>query len=150
MFELPPLIVVTGTLSARGGESVKVESHEGDARRATIVRERKVSSARLAANVIVADYTRRLRKLRLTDSPFGALFAASALAEIREILDEATLSVSAFNKEHSGADCAIVCGYVWEPLAGNRLAAVQGWAAFNKEVRAKLKGAVRAEEATSA
>jgi hypothetical protein len=135
VFELRPLIVVTGAISARGGAATHVVNSQvakGAAHKTTITRERTATSVRLHADVIVSEFSRRLRGLRLLKTPFGGLFDRDKLVELTGIFDQATHAISDFNKSAS-EDTAIINGLVWEHLSGNRLAAVQGWAAFHAE-----------------
>jgi hypothetical protein len=138
MFELRPLIVVTGTISARGGETVEVVSREGTATKSKIVRRQTKSKSRLAASVISSEYMRRLRKIRLVDTPYGALFESGKLQEIQAILDEANTAIGEWNKANDDPSVSLVNGCVLETLDGNRLAAVRGWAMFNKDVKTRI------------
>jgi len=146
---LRPLIVVTGTLHVDGGASVKLVQRTGTQESSQITHEKTVSPDRARANVIVSDVNRKLRKHDPLLTPFGRLFEVGVLSHLVAIFDETTLVLAEFNRTSTG--CNIVNGYVWEHLAGNRRAAVEGWAAYHREAdRLSLKGHVHGERARAA
>lgn len=160
MVELRPLIVVSGTIHADGGKRHKVqrqESHEvTDAGRTSNVflQRREVSKDRRAADVISTAYLRRLRQIRVLKTPFGTLIDAARLPDVKTLLAKATEEVIEFNR--SARSCKLSNCMIWEPLRGNRLAALQGWIARQvAEGDKRVKGALPqltgvAEEAAAA
>jgi hypothetical protein len=124
---LRPLIVVTGTIHVEGGAKNKQTTTNlgEDQTRSTIFHEREISKDRRHANVIVIAYLRHLRALRIAKTPFGTLCEPSTLPAIKALLQEATRDVIAFNRKSKV--CKLSNCYIWEPLSGNRLAAVEGW-----------------------
>lgn len=139
MFELRPLCVVTGTLKIEGGAVTETIKSTGSGAHTEVVKTRDVVPARRVADVIVANYTRQLRRLRLMKTPFGQLFSADAYGEVQEVLDEASRAIAEFTKLHGGKKCVITNGYVLERLQGARLGTVQGWASMHAEAQTKLK-----------
>lgn len=146
MVELRPLIVVSGTIHADGGKRHKVQRQESsevrDGRTSnTFVQRREVSKDRRAADVITTSYLRKLRKIRALKTPFGTLVDAAQLGDVKALLAKATEEVIEFNR--SARSCKLSNCMIWEPLRGNRLAAVQGWIARQvAESDKRVKGAI--------
>lgn len=136
LLKLRPLIVVTGTLHVEGGlKSQRRASAPGDKRmrggtRTTVVQDREISAERKAAHVIFATYARRIKGLRIMKTPFGMLVAPDKLREVQALLVELTKRAAVFNKDSKV--CKIENCLVWEELAGNRKAALEGWLARRK------------------
>jgi hypothetical protein len=137
MVTLRPLLVVTGTIRVEGGEQNRMKqtptvlTERGDKDRVTVVQERLISKARRRANTISIEYLRRLRRLRIAKTPFGTLVDPTRRAELRALVEDATLAVHQFNKavEAAAEDCELSNCLIVEPLRGERLAAVAGWLA---------------------
>ncbi len=123
MLRLRPLVVVTGTPHVEGGFTSKRRK-----RGATVITEDlRITKDRKRANVIVVDYTRRLRKLVILRTPLGLLIDAVNLPVVEDLLRKLTRSAIDFNKTSTTTEitnCMLV-----EPLAGARRAAVEGWVA---------------------
>jgi hypothetical protein len=144
VIDLRPLIVVTGTIRIEGGEKNTVRQQRGstrrtdDGRKLVVVHEMRITNDRLRADVITTGYARRVQRLRILKTPFGALVDPGHLDKVKAMLTRATADVAAFNTTHTRsrlANCML-----WEPLRGNRLDAVRGWidrqiADGNEEVR---------------
>lgn len=131
MPRLRSFIVLTGTIHVEGGEKHTSERASGDvgAAEVTTVRTRAISRDRRKANVVIVDYARRLRKLCFLRTGFGILIDPARLSEVKEMCNSATQDIAAFNKD--AQDCRLANGYLWEPLEGNRKAAVEGWIAYH-------------------
>ena len=133
MVELRPLIVVTGTIRIKGGETGHVRRQPGSTRRTpakngdklVVVREVQISDDRRDADVIATGAARRLTRLCIMRTPFGVLCDPKDLPRIKDMITRAIQDVAKFNDEHTRA--AISNCYVWERLAGNRLECVRGW-----------------------
>lgn len=131
MVRLRPLIVVTGTIRIKGGESGRVRQRPGssqrtrDGDRLVVVREIKITDDRRDGDVVATGYARRLTRMCLLRTPFGALCDPKDLPRIKEMFTRAIQDVAEFNEKHKHtllANC-----YVWEELAGNRRSSVHGW-----------------------
>lgn len=119
MVELKPLIVITGTIHVEGGINKRTRSKpKRDGNKLTVVEDREISAHRRAANVIVTDYMRKLRGLRLLRTPYGTLVDPTSLAAVKELIDAATKEVEEFNRSARG--CELSCTLLWETLKGNR------------------------------
>ena len=141
MKRLSGLLVVTGTIHIEGGENsqarnTKVQNTK-DEDRVTTIYTRTVSIDRRAGNVIVINCSRRLRKLRSLKTPYGSLVLPEYKRDLLAMFMLATQKVAEFNASSEG--CVLANCMVWEVLAGNRLAAVEGWltrqARIDKTVR---------------
>lgn len=140
MVHLRPLIVVTGTIRLDGGETGRVRKRPGSTRRTSnrdgdtvvVVREIQITDDRRGGDTVATGYARRLTRMCLLRTPFGALCDPKDLPRVKDIFFmRATQDVAAFNKTHTNtvlSNC-----YVWEELAGNRLEAVRGW--IDRQVR---------------
>lgn len=133
MLTLKPLFVLTGTLRIEGGKTGKQtdapiadKAPKGKQRIHTAV-TRVVTDDRRRGDVIVSDYLRRIKRLRLLKTPFGTLIEPLHLGELKGLLDEITKSSAAFNE--SSKTCELTNCLLWEPLRENRKAAVEGWVA---------------------
>jgi hypothetical protein len=123
MLRLRPLVVVTGTPHVEGGFTSKRRKRSG----VVITEDLRITKDRKRANVIVVDYTRRLRKLVILRTPLGLLIDAVNLPVVEDLLRKLTRSAIEFNKGSTTTEitnCMLV-----EPLAGARRAAVEGWVA---------------------
>lgn len=156
MIDLRPLIVVTGTIRIDGGEKNTVRQQRGSTRRTdngrklVVVHEMQITSDRLGADVIATGYARRVLRMRILKTPFGALVDPGHLDKVKAMLTRATADVAAFNAAHTRSKLANCM--LWEPLRGNRLDAVRGWidrqiADGNEEVRNVVPLLALAEEA---
>lgn len=133
MVDLRPLIIVTGTIRVEGGETNQVRKQAGSQRRtadgrgtkATVVRDVSITDDRLKADVITTGYARRLQRLRIVKTPFGALVDAKSLDRVKMMLQRASADVIEFNSAHKRSKLSNC--YLWERLSGNRLEAVRGW-----------------------
>jgi hypothetical protein len=146
MLKLRPLVVVTGTIHVEGGEKSAVVNRVKQAKRpkraqgkTMITKEQEISPERQEANVIVVNYSRRLRRFVLLRTPFGLLLdpneqhaveerTRTTLELIQELSAEVTRKAIEFNKT-AGGECALMNCWLIEPLAGPRKAAVEGWIA---------------------
>lgn len=134
MVELRPLILMTGTIHAEGGKrhktqrgSSSTEATGDNQTLSTFTQKREISKDRRAADVITTTYMRKLRGLRILRTPYGTLIDPARLTEVKAMIDEAAADVVAFNG-HSKT-CQLSNCMLWEPLKGQRRAAVQGWIA---------------------
>jgi hypothetical protein len=123
---------MTGTLRIEGGKTGKqtdmpTTDKQADRRRIYTSLTREVTSDRRRGDVIVSDYLRRIKKLRVLKTPFGTLIDPANLAELRALLDSITADVMTFNA--SSKTCKLANCLLWEPLLGNRKASVEGWIA---------------------
>lgn len=119
MVELKPLIVVTGTVHVEGGINKRTRSSpKRDGNKLTVVEDREISGSRRKANVIVTDYMRKFRSLRLLRTPYGTLVDPSSLDDVKALIDEATKEIEGFNSSARG--CELSCTLLWETLKGNR------------------------------
>lgn len=130
MVELRPLIVVTGTVRAEGGETNTVRNtnkpKEGKTETSMVISvERTVSKDRRIANVITTDYMRKLRQLRLVKSPFGALISPKDLHAIKQLCADVGRKIAEYNK--TTRSCVLTNCVLWENLLANRRLAVAGW-----------------------
>ena len=117
--ELKPLIVITGTIHVEGGINKRTRSQpKRDGNKLTVVEDREISSSRRKANVIVTDYMRKLRGVRLLRTPYGTLIDPNSLDAVKTLIDEATNEVEEFNRSARG--CELSCTLLWETLKGNR------------------------------
>lgn len=130
--QLRPLIVVTGSVHVEGGDENTRQQHRprrvGDVEKITVTHKRVISKDRRAGNVVSTAYMRRLRALRLLKTPYGTLIEPSRLPEVKKMFERATRDVAKFNAKE-GATAHLENCLIWEQLRGNRLAAVEGWAA---------------------
>lgn len=128
MIDLRPLIVVTGTVHVEGGERNRVRSESTrNGNRQMLVVDRSVTPARHGANVIVVDYGRRLKQLRLLRTPFGTLIDPARLDDLKRLLATTSKKIAEFNTRGGATHLA---NYVlWERLEGVRRTAVAGWLA---------------------
>jgi hypothetical protein len=136
---LKPLIVITGCVRAEGGETHSARQaapqraaaarrrRQGAPEQITVTHKRTVAPDRRAANVISTDYMRQLRNIRAIKTPYGTLVDAKQLRAVKEMIQAATRDVAEFNA--AAAASRLSNCLMWEHLAGNRLAAVQGWIA---------------------
>lgn len=133
MVDLRPLIVVTGTIRIKGGETGHVRKQPGSQKRTgsgdgdklVVVREVQITDDRRGADVICTGYARRLTRLSILRTPFGALCDPKDLPRIKDMITRAAQDVSSFNHTHKRS--ALSNCYLWERLAGNRLESVRGW-----------------------
>jgi len=130
---LKGLFILTGIVRVEGGDahtarqtSTKRKKREGADEKITIVHKRIVTADRRAANVISTDYMRRARRLRVLQTPYGGLVLPANLPALQEMIASATKDVAEYNATPDRSAVLSNC-LLWEPLAGNRLAAVQGW-----------------------
>lgn len=108
------MLVVSGSVRPEGGEAK--------------VNGRKVfSPRRRAANVISTDFARRLRKLRILQTPFGHVVDPVNAAALRVELRRLSSKIVTFHKEQPDDDCHVYNCMVVEPLKDPRRAALQGW-----------------------
>lgn len=139
MLTLRPLLVVTGSLHVEGGEEwettrqatkdarVTLDGVRSSGERVKTVIDRSVSKDRRKGNVIYLDFYRRLRKIQLCRTPFGALIDPAHKADLLAILDLMDQKIVEFNK--ASTTCQLTNCVVWDKLAGNRQAGVAGWVA---------------------
>jgi len=133
MVELRPLIVVTGTIRIKGGETGHVRRQPGSVQRTSgkngdklvVVREVQISDDRRDGDVVATGYARRLTRLCILRTPFGVLCDTKDLPRVKDMITRAVQDVATFNDTHSRT--ALSNCYVWERLAGNRLDSVRGW-----------------------
>ena len=138
--DFPPLLIVTGTVHVHGGETRSMSSRPGDDDGEVNVRmTKKVAPARKKANVVAARYQQKIDKLRIIRTPFGSLVQAVRLAEVKKLLADADEDVKAFNAD--GGECSLWNCIVWEPLRGNRLAAVKVWLDGHPDDARKIEAA---------
>ena len=137
MLQLRPLVVVTGTIHVEGGEKSKVQLVHDKANtprkkseQVTVVQHRTVARDRRRANVIVTNYARKLRALRILKTPFGTLIEPTKLKDFKGMLMDIARDVGIFNK--GATQCQMTNGLLWENLTGNRLAAMRAWLAQQK------------------
>ena len=114
--------MITGSVQVEGGDARQTKRT-----RAGRVEQRTIAPDRRAANVISTGYARRLRRLCLLRTPWGALVEVERLQVVKELIAGADVDVQAFNSAHAGA--RLTNALLWEHLRGNRLAAVEAWAA---------------------
>lgn len=132
MVDLRPLIVITGTLRVEGGERTKTASKvSGNGHKVEQVTVRNVTTDRRAANVIATNYIRRLRKLIILRTPYGALADKSNFEALNTMLNAASVDVARFNE--TKRNCSITNTLVMERLEKNRLNAVVGWVVANAD-----------------
>jgi hypothetical protein len=131
MLSLRPLLVVTGSVHVEGGDEWESRQRPaGSGRRkehVTVTIDRTITGDRRNANVIYLDFYRRLRKIQLCRTPFGALLDTTSKANLLRILDLMDRKIAAFNA--TAKTCQLTNCVVWERLAGNRQAGVAGWLA---------------------
>ena len=131
---LRPIIVITGSIRVEGGDKrvaqQREESSDALIVRQTVTQTREVTKDRRQANVVSTEYMRRVRLMRVINTPFGGLVDAERLKDVKELMANATEAVAEFNAGH-GADATarLTNGLLWEPLRGNRLLAVESWLA---------------------
>ncbi len=130
---LKGLFILTGIVRVEGGDahtarqtSARRRKKEGADEKITIVHKRVVTADRRAANVVSTDYMRRARRLRLLQTPYGGLILPANLQALQVMIAEATKDVAEYNAVEGRSAVLSNC-LLWEPLTGNRLAAVQGW-----------------------
>lgn len=145
--QLRALLVMTGAIRVEGGSKSRVRSsgRTADKKKVTmtVVQEHTVDPDRQRANVIVTVHSRRLRdRFHLLKTPFGALIDPKDLRGLKECMMEIAQVVAAFNK--STTECQLANCILWEPLAGNRLAAVRGWLAQRQRKDAAVRAALPA------
>lgn len=147
MLKLRPLVVVTGAIHVEGGTTSKQHagepkrrkrSRDNGGRTAVITKELNVSEDRDRANVIVSEYSRKLRNMRVLWTPFGTLIDPKAprvwkgdtcttLEMLQAVAAELTRKAVEFNKTSKTVE--VTNCWLIEPLAGVRRAAVEGWIA---------------------
>lgn len=129
MPKLRPLIVVTGTLRVEGGQTHKAkqssETKPGGREKLTIVQDRELTPDRRAGNSKSTTCTHRLKTMSILRTPYGLLVDIERLTELRGYLHEIGLEVAEFNAKSKSSK--LMNCVLWEPLSGNRLAAVEGW-----------------------
>jgi len=131
MLSLRPLLVVTGSVHVEGGDEWESKQRPNGVGRGKehlkVTIDRTVTKDRRQANVIYLDFYRRLRKIQLCRTPFGALLDPSRKTELLAILDVMDHKIAAFNAESK--TCQLTNCVVWEKLAASRQAGVAGWLA---------------------
>lgn len=146
MLKLRPLVVVTGTIHVEGGTTSKQSAgasprrrkRDNGARTAVITKELQVSADRDRANVIVSEYSRKLRNMRVLWTPFGTLLDPKAsrmwkgetcttLEVLQAIAADLTRKAIDFNRTSKTVE--VTNCWLIEPLTGVRRAAVEGWIA---------------------
>lgn len=135
MIKLRPLIVLTGAIHISGGDTSErrdiedagndVPPVEGQAQRLMVILKRTVTADRRRGTVRAVHHSRKLRKLRLYKCPLGTLIDPQALPELKAALVAIVKDIAEYNK--TSTTCRLDNCYVWEPLAGNRKAAFEGW-----------------------
>ena len=139
---LRPLLVITGSIHVEGGDTHSVRQkrgpkHTNGASTHTLSHKRTVTDDRRKANVISMEAMRQVRRLRLLRTPFGSLVLPERLAEVKELIADATRRAAEFNASRGpGATARLTNCLLWEPLKGSRLAAVEGWVAGGVAKRA--------------
>lgn len=126
MVKLRSLIVVTGSVHVEGGETNIVKNRRAQRTTATITVRREVDPARRAANVISADYTRRLRRLPgfILRTPYGVLVDPKEGAPaVRELLVDIDKKIAARN----GSACTVSNCVLLERLNGDRQERIEEW-----------------------
>jgi len=147
---LRPTIVITGSIRVEGGDKrvakQREESRDADVVRQAVTQTREVTTDRRDANVVSTGYMRRVRLLRVVNTPFGALIDAEKLKDVKELIASADKAVADFNKQRGvNATAQLTNGMLWEPLRGNRLLAVESW--LSRGVAKKDPEAVQAVKA---
>lgn len=133
MLDLPPLVVVTGTVHVEGGERnrVRAKNLTKNGSRQEIVVDRAVSEDRRAANVIVTDYWRRLKAIANLRTPYGVLIEETRLDDFKKLLAHTAQKIMAFNTSHKGST-RLTSYVLFEPLEGKRRTAVATWIAAKR------------------
>lgn len=131
---LRPTIVITGNIRVEGGDKHVIrqrkENRTEGATSQVLTHTREVTQDRLDANVVSTTYMRRVRILRVIKTPYGCLVDAEKLKDVKELIAEATRAVAEFNTSVGPeATSRLTNALLYEPLRGNRLAAVEGWIA---------------------
>lgn len=150
------MIIVTGTVRIEGGEKSSVRKQPGSQKRTSdgnklvVVQEKQITDDRLKADVVTTGYHRRLQRLRLLKTPFGALVDVKHLDKVKDMIQRASADVAEFNRTHKQSKLANC--YLWERLSGNRMEAVRGWidrqlAEGNAEVKEALAELTASEAA---
>lgn len=126
MVKLRSLIVVTGSVHVEGGETNTVKNRSAQRTTSTITVRRQVDPARRAANVISADYNRRLKRLPgfLLRTPYGVLVDPKEGAPaVRELLVDIDKKIAARN----GNACKVSNCVLLERLSGDRQDRIEEW-----------------------
>lgn len=131
--DFPAFIVVTGTAYVRGGETTKT-GEDGTTTKITL-------PARRQANSIASKYATRIKSMSVVKLPFGYILATEALPKLKQMIKELDEVIRAFNIGDNREDCVVWNCVIWEPLRGNRLAAVRAWMAAHPEDAQKIEAA---------
>ena len=123
------LLVITGTISATGGNQTRFDRRNDGTR----IFDQRVTQDRRRANVIATSYLRKLRALEIVHTDFGRIVDPSKREEVDELIFAATRDAAEFNK--ASKTCRIVNSLICEKLRGNRKAAVEGWLARKRDDR---------------
>ncbi len=131
---LRPIIVITGSIRVEGGDKRVAQRREESSDdlivRQTVTQTREVTKDRRRANVVSTEFMRRVRLMRVINTPFGGLVDAERLKDVKELMTNAAEAVAEFNAGHGvDATARLTNGLLWEPLRGNRLIAVESWLA---------------------
>lgn len=125
--DFPPLLVVTGTVQVRGGETRKMTSSSARGAQEKHVSMVKIRSpARQKAMSIATRYMKKIDELRILKTPFGNLVHLEKLPQVKRVITDAESAVAAFNAEDTD-DCKLWNALLWEPLRGQRLYALRRW-----------------------
>lgn len=138
MLELRPLLVLTGNIRVEGGEKVKSQQTEPDIERGkehfSVVRETTITKPRRRGNVIVTDFWRRLRAIRLLHTPMGHLIDPEKKNKLNEIIAHTDNKISEFNRDVPDT-CRVYNCLIVEKLSGVRQAKTAGWIATHTRVK---------------
>ncbi len=118
---LRPMIVLTGSFHVAGGERTASERVSDAARKQV----KEITSDRRRANVHLANSARWLKTFKVMRTPYGLLVEPTELAALKDMLLKLSKVAAEFNA--SSTTCRLSNDLLWEPLAGNRRAAVEGW-----------------------
>lgn len=126
MVKLRSLTVVTGSVHVEGGETNTVKNRRAQRTTATITVRREVDPSRRAANVISADYTRRLRRLPgfILRTPYGVLVdSKEGVPAVRELLADIDRKI----EQSNGNACRVSNCVLLERLGGDRQERIEQW-----------------------
>lgn len=144
MLQLDGLYVVTGCLRVAGAEH-RVQQTGADG---SFAGKRTVSSEGQKGRNFAITTMKRLKKLSLLRTPLGYIVTPEMLPQVRRLIDKAVQEAIRFNRE-SANGCRMWNFMVWEPLVGNRLAAVEGWIAAHSDDAAVKKALQELEQNSS-
>lgn len=140
MTQLRSLIVLTGSIHVEGGETSRIERREDAGDRANVTESRETTGDRRQAMVIKIGAHRSLKRVALLKTPYGTLVDLCDLPRLKSLLAGIAGKVAAFNRDAMTSQLSN--GLLWERLQGNRLAAVEGWIAWQVERGVMLPDAI--------